>query len=224
MDDSIDELTKLIVNLKTDKQSLESSLLEEQSQKLKLIKDPKVRKIILDDVKELITCYEHGAYKATLTLAGSILEAFLIDWLGSMHGKDYFNENYRVVNRWNKKEMKNAELIDFIDAIADILGVPAVPAEDKIAFIACSGSADDGNCMRRPRPRSRPAMRHAGNRHGCGFDSGGLHPPGSDPLPRRGGKPCLLGLRRQRGHEYGPRQGHIQGWGVLYSGSGAHQA
>ena len=28
-----------------------------------------------------------------------------------------------------------------IDAIADILGVPAVPAEDKIAFIACSGSA-----------------------------------------------------------------------------------
>lgn len=120
VDDSIDELTKLIVNLKTDKQSLESSLLEEQSQKLKLIKDPKVRKIILDDVKELITCYEHGAYKATLTLAGSILEAFLIDWLGSMHGRDYFNEKYFVADRRNKAKTREANLIDYIDAIADI--------------------------------------------------------------------------------------------------------
>ena len=119
-EDSINELTKLIVSLKTDKQSLESSLLEEQSQKLKLIKDPKVRKIILDDVKELITCYEHNAYKATLTLAGSILEAFLIDWLGSIHSKDYFNEKFFVADRRDKSRTREANLIDYIDAIADI--------------------------------------------------------------------------------------------------------
>lgn len=119
-DESISELTKLITGLNNLNNSLEGTLLTEQIQKLKLIRDPKVRAIILDDVKELKTCYENGAYKASLILAGSILEAFMIDWLGSIDDKDYFTEEYIVPDRRDRTKTKRAELIDYIDAVAEI--------------------------------------------------------------------------------------------------------
>lgn len=119
-DDSISEITKLITGLNSNRDTLEGSLLTEQVQKLKLIKDPKVRNLILEDVKELKTCFESGAYKAALILSGSILEAFMIDWLGSINGKDYFSEDYMVPDRWDKMKTKRAELIDYIDAVAEI--------------------------------------------------------------------------------------------------------
>jgi len=119
-DSSISELTKLINGLKSGSGTLEGTLLDEQIKKLRLIKDPRVRSIILDDIKELKTCFESGAYKATLILAGSILEAFMIDWLGAINHKDYFNEDYMVVDRWDKTKTKRAELIDYIDAVAEI--------------------------------------------------------------------------------------------------------
>lgn len=49
-----------------------------------------------DDLKELDVCYSSRAYKATLILAGSILEAFLLDWLSEIHGKNYFEEPFMV--------------------------------------------------------------------------------------------------------------------------------
>lgn len=119
-EESINELTKLITGLKSTSDSLEGSLLNEQIKKLKLVRDPKVRNIISDDIKELKTCYENGAYKATLILAGSILEAFMIDWLGNINGKDYFTEEFIVTDRRDRTKTKRAELIDYIDAVADI--------------------------------------------------------------------------------------------------------
>ena len=44
---------------------------------------------------------------------GSVLEAFLIDWLSEIDGKDYFNEPYLIPEKGNKR----ADLIDYIDII-----------------------------------------------------------------------------------------------------------
>lgn len=113
---SVSELTELIAKLKAKSGTLEGVLLSEQIKKLKLIRNPQVRSIIFEDLKELKTCYNNHAYKATLILAGSILEAFVIDWLSELHGKDYFYENYVIASKPNKR----AELVDYINAIADI--------------------------------------------------------------------------------------------------------
>lgn len=51
---------------------------------------------IQEDIRELDVCYSSGAYKATLILAGSILEAFLLDWLSEIDGKNYFVMPYKI--------------------------------------------------------------------------------------------------------------------------------
>jgi type I restriction-modification system DNA methylase subunit len=82
---------------------------------------PEVMKGFLDsDIKELNSCFNVGAYKATLILAGSILEAVLIDWLSEIDGVDYFDEQntYMVIDR--NGNQKKADLIDYIDAIKKI--------------------------------------------------------------------------------------------------------
>ena len=72
-----------------------------------------------NDMEELNTCFKAGAYKATLILAGSILEAFLIDWLSEINGTNYFKEEYYVFDkRTNQK--RRANLIDYIDSINEI--------------------------------------------------------------------------------------------------------
>ena len=75
--------------------------------------DTQLKEFVKNDINELNICFKNGAYKATLALAGSILEVFLIDWLSEIHGRDYFNETYRVSG-------KCAVLVDYIDAIKEI--------------------------------------------------------------------------------------------------------
>ena len=70
---------------------------------------------IENDINELVACFEKGAYKAVFALAGSILEAFVTDWLGEIHGKDYFKEAYRVPGMG-----RNADFEAYIDAIKEI--------------------------------------------------------------------------------------------------------
>jgi hypothetical protein len=50
------------------------------------------KEIILKDLTELRLCFKAKAYKATIIMAGSILEAFLIDWLSEIDGINYFNK------------------------------------------------------------------------------------------------------------------------------------
>lgn len=69
------------------------------------------KKLILEDLDELRICYKYGAYKAAIILAGSILEAFLIDWLSEINHKDYFNTNFPVKNKYQ------AGLSDYIKAV-----------------------------------------------------------------------------------------------------------
>lgn len=82
--------------------------------------DASVKTMIGEDIAELESCFECGAYKATLILAGSVLEAVLIDWLSEMEGKNYFEEDYTVPDRRRAGQTKPAQLIDYIDAIRAI--------------------------------------------------------------------------------------------------------
>ena len=90
---------------------LEMELLET----LKVHSTNQLQEMLHDDWKELNDCFRVGAYKATLILAGSILEAVLIDWLSEIKGHDYFAEDYVITDRNGRQ--KRADLIDYINEI-----------------------------------------------------------------------------------------------------------
>jgi len=83
---------------------------------IKAHNEEQLRTFLTDDLRELNTCYKNKAYKATLILAGSILETVLIDWLSEIKGVNYFEEDYMVKDRKTGKD-RRADLIDYINAI-----------------------------------------------------------------------------------------------------------
>ena len=54
-----------------------------------------IKKVLTGDIEEVTACYKAGAYKATLILCGSVLEAFLLDWLNELQPEE----------RWLEKDM-----------------------------------------------------------------------------------------------------------------------
>ena len=94
-------------------ETVESLFVQEELSWIERIQRRKTRDIVQSDIEEINACYAARAYKATLILAGSVLEAFLTDWLGQLHGKNYMLKPYRV----NGVE---ANLVDYINAIAVI--------------------------------------------------------------------------------------------------------
>ena len=76
----------------------------------------RTKQIIDKDLNEFKACVNCGAYKAALIMAGSILEAFLIDWLSEEDGKDYFKEDY-MIEDYGKK--RYATLNDYIKILHD---------------------------------------------------------------------------------------------------------
>lgn len=78
---------------------------------------------IREDLQELDICYANGAYKAAIILSGSILEAFMLDWLSDIDGKDYFRNPYRKVVKGTDgtEKWKICDtLCGYIDAIEEI--------------------------------------------------------------------------------------------------------
>ena len=118
------------VDLKNDRKIQEKSEGEETSNiedileielanDLRMYKQDVMQDFLSGDLKELNTCFRNKAYKATLILAGSILEAVLIDWLSEIKNKNYFEEDYIMTDRKNGRQ-KRADLIDYIDEIKEI--------------------------------------------------------------------------------------------------------
>ncbi len=81
--------------------------------------DKNAKDIILRDMQELKQCFTAGAYKASIILAGSILEAFLIDWLSEINGKNYFEVDYVIFDKYRNQD-RRADLKDYIDAIEEL--------------------------------------------------------------------------------------------------------
>lgn len=95
---------------------VEDILDSEYATNAKTYKKEAMQAFLYEDIKELNSCFKAKAYKATLILAGSILEAVLIDWLSEIHKKDYFQEEYYIVDSKTGKH-KRAELVDYINEI-----------------------------------------------------------------------------------------------------------
>ena len=98
------------------KEKIEDILSIEIANKIKAFSEENLRTFLTSDLKELNDCFRAKAYKATLILAGSILEAVLIDWISDIHGVNYFEEDYYVTDRRTGRQ-KRAELIDYINEI-----------------------------------------------------------------------------------------------------------
>ena len=77
--------------------STEDLLNQELFENLKYYKHELVLRLIEGDLKEVNACFKAKAYKATLILAGSILEAVLIDWLSELDQLDYFQRRTTYV-------------------------------------------------------------------------------------------------------------------------------
>ena len=58
-----------------------------KNKNLKVLKD-----LLENDFTELKVGFDHKAYKAAIILAGSILEAFVIDWLSELDKAKYFQD------------------------------------------------------------------------------------------------------------------------------------
>lgn len=106
---------KLIKKQEKKAEKVEDILSIELLNTLKVHSANQLQKMLQDDWKELNECFRVKAYKATLILAGSILEAVLIDWLSEIKGENYFEKDYMVTDRNGRK--KRADLIDYINEI-----------------------------------------------------------------------------------------------------------
>ena len=62
---------------------------------------------------EINDAIKNGLYYSATIVIGSVLEAFLIDWLTEIDKKDYFKEPYLLPEKNNKR----ADLKDYIDII-----------------------------------------------------------------------------------------------------------
>lgn len=96
------------------------------------IYENRVQRMLDEDIHELEKCFHAKAYKATLIMAGSILEAFLLDWLSEKDGVNYFTNPYRVrfVDPNGRVGWKRDEnLKTYIDSIPE-LQVPEWMAEN----------------------------------------------------------------------------------------------
>ena len=95
--------------------TIEDILNLELADRIVAYREDQLRSFLSEDLRELNTCFKGKAYKATLILAGSILEAVLIDWLSEIDHKNYFEEEYRIVDKYGHE--KRADLIDYINRI-----------------------------------------------------------------------------------------------------------
>ena len=96
----------------------------DDARKVLAIRYERIDKMVNEDLGELERCLNVHAYKSVLILAGSVLEAFLLDWLSERDGRDYMTEPFYIY-KWNRKTQKNeriqtSDLRDYINSIAEL--------------------------------------------------------------------------------------------------------
>ena len=89
---------------------IQKELLFEELEELKIWKKEIIEKILKDDLRELNLSKENKLYKSFLILAGSVLEAYLLDWISEIENKDYFstNENQLTLGNIIWKKLRNS--------------------------------------------------------------------------------------------------------------------
>ena len=92
------------------RKELDDILREEYNEKIKALQNDDVSYYIKENKKEMTITKKNNAHKATIVLAGAILETFLIDWASAIDGKDYFKDPF---NR-RGEEMRLNEAISYL--------------------------------------------------------------------------------------------------------------
>lgn len=125
INDAAEAIDKMVSAAKKDNESIEEILCTELAKSLLAAKKGRLGDMLASDMEEINTCFANGAYKATLVMAGSVLEAILIDWLSDINGIDYFREQYYAEYKDGngKARTRKATLYDYICAIKE-LAVP----------------------------------------------------------------------------------------------------
>jgi|SRR5690554_406336 len=112
IDNKVEEINDLLfskrkINTQIQEEFINELLQKISSTKLKLIKD-----IIDQDFKEIKTCIENKAFKASAILCGSIFEAILLDWLSEIKKENYLIKKDEVTLYEMIKIMKDAYIFD----------------------------------------------------------------------------------------------------------------
>lgn len=85
-------------------------LRDEYRKKVQKLQNDDVSYYITENKKELNITKDNKAYKASVVLAGSILETFLIDWVSAIEGEDLFKKEYNS----DGTQMRLNEAIDYL--------------------------------------------------------------------------------------------------------------
>ncbi len=90
-DNLIQSINKQLFEEKTPSKPVQEEFIFEELQKLQFFKKEVIERVLEDDLRELNLTKQHKLYKSFLILAGSVLEAFLLDWVSELENKDYFS-------------------------------------------------------------------------------------------------------------------------------------
>lgn len=94
---------------------IQKEFILEELEELRIFKKEVIEKVMQEDLKELNTCIEKKLYKSFLILSGSILEAFLLDWISELEKKDYFSpgsEDFTLGKLIWKLKKAHAQIFD----------------------------------------------------------------------------------------------------------------
>ena len=97
-----------------------------------------VYELMLNDLNEIKSCLSVKAYKAAIILSGSVLEAFLLDWLSDRDGRDYFEEPYMIEVMGEDEKIhreKRSDLSTYIEQIKEIEKPNWMESSEKAHFI-----------------------------------------------------------------------------------------
>ncbi len=89
--DVIQAINKELFDDATPDKPIQREFIIEELEVLRMFKKDVIEKVIQGDLKELNTCIDKKLYKSFLILSGSVLEAFLLDWMSEVEKKDYFS-------------------------------------------------------------------------------------------------------------------------------------
>lgn len=124
-DNIIEQINKELYDANTPTKPIQKEFILEELGQLNMKKREVVEKVIKGDLKELNTCIEKKLYKSFLIISGSVLEAFLLDWLCEIEKKDYFSPKvdeiklHKIIELLGstKKQLLNQDLTNKADNI-----------------------------------------------------------------------------------------------------------
>jgi len=109
---TIDKINDLLFSPKKIKKPIQEEFIDELLEKIKSTKLALIKEIVEADFKEIKKCVNQEAYKATVVLCGSILEAVLLDWLSEIKMRNYINSREELSFFDMIKEMEKTGVFD----------------------------------------------------------------------------------------------------------------